>query len=86
MTGAAVVGGVLLALIEGVGIVMNRFAASNMQNGMYHRSQWIHHCSRFHRIISKCNIHFSQYSFRSKSCDQFTVKKCITFCSNDNEL
>lgn len=32
MTGSALVGGVLLAVIEGVGILMNRFAASNMQN------------------------------------------------------
>lgn len=33
MIGSAAVGGVLLAVIEGVGILMNRFAASNMQNG-----------------------------------------------------
>ncbi|KAF6037362.1 hypothetical protein EB796_001853 [Bugula neritina] len=32
MTGSALVGGVLLAVIEGVGILMNRLAASNMQN------------------------------------------------------
>ena len=32
MTGSALVGGVLLAVIEGVGILMNRFAAASMQN------------------------------------------------------
>ncbi|XP_067931913.1 mitochondrial import inner membrane translocase subunit Tim17-B-like [Watersipora subatra] len=32
MTGSAIVGGVLLAVIEGVGILMNRMAASSMQN------------------------------------------------------
>lgn len=35
MTGSALVGGVLLAVIEGVGIIMNRMAASNMQNSKF---------------------------------------------------
>lgn len=35
MTGSALVGGVLLAVIEGVGILMNRFAAASMQNSKY---------------------------------------------------
>lgn len=32
MVGSAIVGGVLLALIEGVGIMMNRMASEQMRN------------------------------------------------------
>uniref|UniRef100_A0A8C5MRG1 Translocase of inner mitochondrial membrane 17B n=1 Tax=Leptobrachium leishanense TaxID=445787 RepID=A0A8C5MRG1_9ANUR len=38
MAGSALMGGVLLALIEGVGILLTRYTAQQFQNREYHRS------------------------------------------------
>jgi len=51
MTGSALVGGVLLAVIEGVGILMNRLAASNMQN-----SESSNHLTLSNTILLCCSV------------------------------
>lgn len=63
MVGSAMVGGILLALIEGFGILLTRYTAQQFQNRTW--SSAFSTCLFFLGLLSQCQLLFSEVMFAS---------------------
>ena len=54
MAGSAIIGGVLLALIEGIGIVITRWSAEQFKPSKFH---WLH-CSKIMKYIKGSSVEY----------------------------